>query len=98
MSSKYGDGDGNLYALDKYLARQDERDAAWESIVKKVGNDVEENATAFSEVMDEFHALKRKIASELDDYGLDDSEEVVLQIMFDCGDDSLMEQMNSIDW
>ncbi len=98
MSSKYGDGDGNLYSLDRYLDRQDARDAAWESIVKKMHSEVEGNGDVFKTTMDEFHELKSRIASELDEYGMENSDEVVMQLMYDCGDSDLLDQMNSIDW
>ena len=96
--SQYGDGDGNIYALDKYLQRQDDRDEAWASIIKKVDMDVESSVELFKAAMDEFHAAKARIVSELEDYGIDDSNESVMYMMYDCGDNDIIEQMEAISW
>lgn len=96
--SQYGDGDGNLYALDKYLQKQDDRDEAWASIIKKVGMDVESSIELFKAAMDEFHAVKERISSELEDHDIDDSNESIMYMMYDCGDKDIIEQMEAIVW
>lgn len=96
--SRYGDGDGNLYSLDKYLDAQDKKDMDWEQIIKDVQGEVEESTELFSNAMNKFHSVKEKIAEALKDCGMADDDEVVMQIMYDCGDNDLLEQLNTIDW
>ncbi len=98
MMSKYGDSDGNLYALDKYLKEQEDAEKNWEYVASQYQDESESVVDNFIKVMDEFHGLKMSISSMLKDHGIADDDKNILDIIKEYGDEDIVEQMNNIDW
>ena len=100
MTSKYGDSDGNLYALDKYLDGIDKADAAFENVSDRFNGEAEAVANDFSKAMNRFYELKNEVHEALKDAGLCEDDENIMQILIDTcgGEDDIIEQMNTIDW
>lgn len=90
--------DGNLYALNKYLKEEEKKDEAWNDTIDDFADEVEKVTSEFSAVMDRFYKIKSEIASALDERGLANDDEVVMNIMTECDDNDLVEEINSIDW
>ena len=93
----HGDNvDGNLHALNKYLEKQDELDAAYESVIDYMKPEIIDMFKVLSKAMDDYHSLRSSISEMLEERGLSNDKEDVDGLIESIEEDLL--QFNEIDW
>ena len=90
--------DGNLAALSKYLGEIDRTDEAFQYIKDDYDKAVKKVVFDFSSAMDDFISIKEEISSALDQAGLDNGEDSVIEVLTDIEDEVIIEQIDGIDW
>lgn len=91
------EGDGNIHALNEYLNRVDDVDAAYEKAEKEVRAEVSDAVDKFTEALTELHSAIDTIESIFSDSNIYTDDENIFSVLGRCANEEKLETMLDID-